>query len=129
MQLFNNNSDYDEMGVELKVDIGNNKFVPVSLLSGGEKSLISIAFLFSIFSINLSPFYVFDEIDANLDDMNLNRFIAFIKKFAEKQQIILITHQKRTMKIANTIYGVTMQSNGVSKIISEIIGNNYAKIN
>ncbi|MBC8390137.1 MAG: AAA family ATPase [Actinobacteria bacterium] len=129
MQLFNNNSDYDEMGIELKVDIGNNKFVPISLLSGGEKSLVSIAFLFSIFSINFSPFYIFDEIDATLDDVNLNRFIAFIKKFGEKQQIILITHQKRTMKIADTIYGITMQSNGVSKIISEKIGNNYAKIN
>ncbi|HEY4695320.1 MAG TPA: AAA family ATPase [Candidatus Hydromicrobium sp.] len=119
----------DEIGVDLKVDIGNNKFVPLSLLSGGEKSLISTAFLFSIYSINPSPFYVFDEVDAALDDVNINRFLILVKKFSEKQQIILITHQKRTMEIADTIYGVTMQSNGISKIISEKIGKKYAEIN
>ncbi|HJX01994.1 MAG TPA: AAA family ATPase, partial [Candidatus Humimicrobiaceae bacterium] len=90
----------DEIGVDLKVDIGSSKFVPLSLLSGGEKSLISIAFLFSIYSINSSPFYVFDEVDASLDDANINRFLVLVKKFSEKQQIILITHQKKTMEIA-----------------------------
>jgi len=130
MQLERNDGDGDdEIGVDLKVDIGSNKFVPLSLLSGGEKSLISIAFLFSIYSINPSPFYVFDEVDASLDDANINRFLVLVKKFSEKQQIILITHQKRTMEIADTIYGVTMQSNGISKIISEKIGNKYAEIN
>ncbi len=119
--------DDNELGVDLKVDIGNNKFVPLTLLSGGEKTLVSIAFLFSIFSINLSPFYVFDEADAALDDINIDRFLSLVKKFAEKQQIILITHQKRTMEIADTIYGVSMQSDGVSKIVSEKIGENYAK--
>lgn len=119
----------DEIGVDLKVDIGNNKFAPLSLLSGGEKSLVSIAFLFSIYSINSSPFYVFDEIDASLDDVNISRFLTLVKKFSEKQQIIIITHQKRTMEVADTIYGVTMQSNGVSKIISEKIGEKYAEVN
>ena len=119
----------DEIGVDLRVDIGSSKFVPLSLLSGGEKSLISIAFLFSIYSINPSPFYVFDEVDASLDDANINRFLVLVKKFSEKQQIILITHQKRTMEIADTIYGVSMQSNGISKIISERIGKKYAEIN
>ena len=119
----------DEIGVDLKVDIGNNKFVPLSLLSGGEKTLVSIAFLFSIYSINSSPFYVFDEIDAALDDVNISRFLTLVKKFSEKQQIIIITHQKRTMEVADTIYGVTMQSNGVSKIISEKIGKKYAEVN
>ena len=118
----------DETGIDLKVDIGNNKFVPISLLSGGEKSLVSMAFLFSIYSINPSPFYVFDEVDAALDDVNIGRFLTLIKKFSEKQQIILITHQKRTMEIADTIYGVTMQSNGISKIVSEKIGK-YAEVN
>jgi chromosome segregation ATPase len=122
-------ADDDEIGVDLKVDIGSNKFVPLSLLSGGEKSLISIAFLFSIYSINSSPFYVFDEVDASLDDANINRFLVLVKKFSEKQQIILITHQKKTMEIADTIYGVSMQSNGISKIISEKIGKKYAEIN
>ncbi len=119
----------DEIGVDLKVDIGNNKFVPLSLLSGGEKSLVSMAFLFSIYSINPSPFYVFDEVDAALDDANINRFLTLVKKFSEKQQIIIITHQKRTMEVADTIYGVTMQSNGISKVISEKIGNKYAEVN
>lgn len=119
----------DEIGVDLKVDIGNNKFAPLSLLSGGEKTLVSIAFLFSIYSINSSPFYVFDEADATLDDVNINRFLTLVKKFSEKQQIIIITHQKRTMEVADTIYGVTMQSNGVSKIISEKIGKKYAEVN
>ena len=119
----------DEIGVDLKVDIGNNKFVSLSLLSGGEKTLVSIAFLFSIYSINSSPFYVFDEVDATLDDVNISRFLTLVKKFSEKQQIIIITHQKRTMEVADTIYGVTMQSNGVSKIISEKIGKKYAEVN
>ncbi len=118
----------DETGIDLKVDIGNNKFVPISLLSGGEKSLVSMAFLFSIYSINPSPFYVFDEVDAALDDANIVKFLTLIKKFSEKQQIIIITHQKRTMEIADTIYGVTMQSNGISKIVSEKI-EKYAEVN
>jgi len=130
MQLEKNDgSGDDEIGIDLKVDIGNNKFVPLSLLSGGEKSLISIAFLFSIYSINPSPFYVFDEVDASLDDVNISRFLILVKKFSEKQQIIIITHQKRTMEVADTIYGVTMQSTGISKIISEKIGKKYAEVN
>lgn len=111
----------EEIGVDLEVDIGNNKLVSLSLLSGGEKSLVSMAFLFSIFSINTSPFYVFDEADAALDDANIERFLNLVKKFSERQQIIIITHQKKTMEIADTIYGVTMQSDGISKVISEKI--------
>jgi chromosome segregation ATPase len=124
----NREADSDEIGIDLKVDIGNNKFVPISLLSGGEKSLVSMAFLFSIYSINPSPFYVFDEVDASLDDVNIGRFLTLVKKFSEKQQIIIITHQKRTMEVADTIYGVTMQSNGISKIVSEKI-EKYAEVN
>jgi chromosome segregation protein len=80
-----------------------------------------MAFLFSIFSINTSPFYVFDEADAALDDANIVRFLSLVKKFSERQQVIIITHQKKTMEIADTIYGVTMQSDGISKVISEKI--------
>lgn len=111
--------DEKDFGIELKVDIGNSKIVPISLLSGGEKALVSVAFLFSVFATNYSPFYVFDEIDASLDDMNLNRFITLVKSFSRGRQIIIITHQKRTMEIADSIYGVTMQSTGISKIVSE----------
>ena len=119
LDLINSNDGEDETGIDMKADIGNNKLVQLSLLSGGEKALISIAFLFSIFTSNIAPFYVFDEIDAALDDMNLNRFLALVKKFASGRQVIIITHQKKTMEIADTIYGVTMQSTGISKIVSE----------
>ena len=120
LDLVNSNDDgEDETGIDMKADIGNNKLVQLSLLSGGEKALISIAFLFSIFVSNIAPFYVFDEIDAALDDMNLNRFLALVKKFSSGRQVIIITHQKKTMEIADTIYGVTMQSTGISKIVSE----------
>ncbi|MBN2073173.1 MAG: chromosome segregation protein SMC [Actinobacteria bacterium] len=119
-----NHDDDEDLGVELKADIGNSKLVPLSLLSGGEKSLVSLAFLFSVFSTKTSPFYVFDEVDAALDDANINRFLSLVKKFSEKQQIIIITHQKRTMEIADTIYGVSMQSDGISKVVSEKIGAN-----
>ena len=122
----NNEDDY---GIELKVDIGNNKMIPLLLLSGGEKALVSIAFLFSIFATNSSPFYVFDEIDAALDEMNLNRYIWLVKKFAQGKQVIIITHQKKTMEIADTIYGITMQSNGMSKIVSEKVKKQDAEIN
>jgi chromosome segregation ATPase len=122
----NNEDDY---GIELKVDIGNNKMIPLLLLSGGEKALVSIAFLFSIFATNSSPFYVFDEIDAALDEMNLNRYIWLVKKFAQDKQVIIITHQKKTMEIADTIYGITMQSSGMSKIVSEKVKKQDAEIN
>jgi len=119
LDLINSNDGEDETGIDMKADIGNNKLVQLSLLSGGEKALISIAFLFSIFTSNIAPFYVLDEIDAALDDMNLNRFLALVKKFSSGRQVIIITHQKKTMEIADTIYGVTMQSTGISKIVSE----------
>jgi len=118
-----------DFGIELRVDIGNSKTVPISLLSGGEKALVSIAFLFAVFSTNYSPFYVFDEIDASLDDMNLNRFVSLVKKFSDGRQIIIITHQKKTMEIADAIYGVTMQSSGFSKVVSEKVNRAYAEIN
>lgn len=122
-------NDEEEIGIDMKVDIGNNKLVQLSLLSGGEKALISVAFLFSIFASNIAPFYVFDEIDAALDDMNLNRYLTLVKKFSSGRQVIIITHQKKTMEIADTIYGVTMQSTGISKIVSEKMEKINAKTN
>jgi len=116
-------SQDEDLGVDLKVDIGNNKTTTLSLLSGGEKTLVSLAFLFSVFSVKLSPFYIFDEADAALDDANIDRFQNLIKEFAGRQQIIIITHQKKTMEVADTIYGVTMQSDGISKVESEKMEN------
>jgi chromosome segregation protein len=118
------NSLEDDFGVDIKVDIGNNKSVSLHLLSGGEKTLVSIAFLFSIFSSNPSPFYVFDEIDASLDDANIDRLLNLIKIFSQGRQLLMVTHQKRTMEIADVIYGFSMQSNGITKIVSQKIKGN-----
>ena len=114
----------DDFGIEIKADIGNNKSVSLPLLSGGEKALVSTAYLFSIFAVNSSPFYIFDEIDAALDDANLARFLTLTKIFAIGRQIIMITHQKKTMEAADIIYGFTMQSTGITKIVSEKIKEN-----
>ena len=117
----------DDFGIEIKADIGNSKSVSLHLLSGGEKALVSIAYLFSIFAVNSSPFYIFDEIDAALDDANLERFLTLTKIFSLGRQIIMITHQKKTMEAADIIYGFTMQSTGVTKIVSEKIKDNYVQ--
>ncbi|MDD3519904.1 MAG: AAA family ATPase [Actinomycetota bacterium] len=119
--IIRNSDDYgeDDFGIDIKADTGSNKSVSLQLLSGGEKALVSIAFLFSIFATNSSPFYIFDEIDAALDDANLDRFLTLVKTFSEDRQTIIISHQKKTMEIADIIYGFSMQSNGVTKIVSE----------
>ncbi|MHB1252553.1 MAG: AAA family ATPase [Candidatus Humimicrobiaceae bacterium] len=117
----------DDFGVDIKADIGNDKSVSLPLLSGGEKALVSIAYLFSIFAVNSSPFYIFDEIDAALDDANLERFITLAKIFSWGRQLIMVTHQKKTMEAADIIYGFTMQSTGVTKIVSEKIKDNYVQ--
>ena len=117
----------DDFGIDIRADIGNSKSVPLHLLSGGEKALVSIAYLFSIFAVNSSPFYIFDEIDAALDDANLERFLTLTRIFSLGRQIIMITHQKKTMEVADIIYGFTMQSTGVTKIVSEKIKDNYVQ--
>ena len=117
----------DDFGIDIKADIGNSKSVSLALLSGGEKALVSAAYLFSIFAVNSSPFYIFDEIDAALDDANLERFLTLTKIFSAGRQIIMITHQKKTMEAADIIYGFTMQSTGVTKIVSEKIKENYVQ--
>jgi len=117
----------DDFGIDIRADIGNNKSVSLPLLSGGEKALVSVAYLFSIFAVNSSPFYIFDEIDAALDDANLQRFLTLTKIFSTGRQIIMITHQKKSMEAADIIYGFTMQSTGVTKIVSEKIKENYVQ--
>ena len=91
----------------------------LSLLSGGERSLTSLAFLFAIFRSRPSPFYVMDEVEAALDDVNLQRFLQLVKEFRDEAQLIIVSHQKRTMETADCLYGVTMKPGGSSKIISE----------
>jgi len=107
-----------ETGVDIIVQPPGKKLQNISLLSGGEKALTAVALVFSLFLINPSPFCLLDEVDAPLDDANIGRFNKMIQQLAEKYQIILVTHNKRTMEIAETLYGVTMEEPGISKLVS-----------
>jgi len=107
-----------ESGIEIEVQPPGKKLQNMSLLSGGEKALTAIAILFSILKIKSPPFCVLDEIEAALDDINVVRFADYIKKYSKETQFILITHRKGTMEIASSVYGVTMQEYGISKLIS-----------
>ena len=115
-------TDPDDMlnsGVEVEARPPGKRVKRLSLLSGGERSLTALAVLFAIFAARPSPFYVLDEVEAALDDVNLQRLLDVISEFRASSQLIIVTHQKRTMEIADTLYGVTMQANGVSKVVSQ----------
>ena len=90
----------------------------LSLLSGGEKSMTALAFLFAIFLARPCPFYVLDEVEAALDDLNLDRFITLLRRYSGHAQFIVVTHQKRTMEAADALYGVSMGDDGISRVIS-----------
>jgi len=90
----------------------------ISLLSGGEQTMTAVSLLFSIYQVKPSPFCVLDELDAPLDESNINRFIRVLQRFLVHSQFIIITHSKRTIAMADVLYGVTMQEHGVSKIVS-----------
>ena len=111
-------SDLLETGLEIIVQPPGKKLQNVSLLSGGEKALTAVALIFSIFLIKPSPFCMLDEVDAPLDDANIGRFNEMIKEMSQISQFIIITHSKRTMEVADTLYGVTMEEPGVSKLVS-----------
>ena len=114
-------TDPDDMlstGIEIEARPAGKKVKRLSLLSGGERSLAAIAFLVAIFQARPSPFYVMDEVEAALDDMNLTRLLAIFKELQETSQLIVITHQKRTMEIADALYGVTMRD-GVTTVVSQ----------
>lgn len=114
-------TDPDDMlstGIEIEARPAGKKVKRLSLLSGGERSLAAIAFLVAIFKARPSPFYVMDEVEAALDDMNLTRLLAIFKELQETSQLIIITHQKRTMEIADALYGVTMRD-GVTTVVSQ----------
>ena len=107
-----------ECGIEITVQPPGKKLQSMSLLSGGEKALTAIALLFAILKINPAPFCVLDEIEAALDDVNVYRYAEYLKKFAQDTQFLVITHRKGTMEVADTVYGVTMEESGISKLLS-----------
>ena len=107
-----------ESGIDIEVQPPGKKLQNMMLLSGGERALTAIALLFSILKINPSPFCVLDEIEAALDDVNVYRFSDYVKKFSDNIQFIIITHRKGTMEAANTVYGITMEERGISKLVS-----------
>jgi chromosome segregation protein len=106
------------LGVEIEITPAGKATKRLSLLSGGEKSMTALAFLFAVFLARPCPFYILDEVEAALDDLNLDRFLALLRRYSERAQFIVITHQKRTMEAADWLYGVSMGGDGVSKILS-----------
>ena len=105
-------------GIEIELRPAGKKITRLSLLSGGEKSLGAISFLFALFLARPCPFYLLDEVEAALDDTNIGRFVELLRRYAERAQFVVITHQKRTMEAADLLYGVTMGGEGVSQIVS-----------
>jgi chromosome segregation protein len=108
----------DGMGVEIEITPAGKSTKRLTLLSGGEKSLTALAFLFAVFLARPCPFYILDEVEAALDDLNIDRFLAVLRRFSDRAQFIVVTHQKRTMEAADCLYGVSMAGNGVSKVVS-----------
>jgi chromosome segregation protein len=111
--------DLLETGIELEAKPSGKNVKKLSLLSGGERSLTALAYLFAVFRARPSPFYVMDEVEAALDDVNLHRFLDLIHEFRQEAQLVIVSHQKRTMEAADCLYGVTMEPGGSSKVISE----------
>ena len=107
-----------ECGIEIEARPPGKKPQGISLLSGGEQAMTAIALLFAIFKAKPSPFCVLDEVDAPLDDANIDRFLSMVQEFTDESQFIIITHSKQTMARAHALYGVTMQERGVSQIVS-----------
>ncbi len=108
----------DLEGVEIEITPAGKDPKRLSLLSGGEKSMTALAFLFAVFLARPCPFYILDEVEAALDDLNITRFLALLEQYSSRAQFIVVTHQKRTMEAADSLYGVSMGSDGISKVIS-----------
>jgi chromosome segregation protein len=108
----------DSRGVEIEVTPAGKATRRLSLLSGGEKSLVALAFVFAVFLARPSPFYILDEVEAALDDANIDRFLQLVRRFSDRAQFVIVTHQKRTMDAADVLYGVSMGEGGVTKVIS-----------
>lgn len=111
--------DLENTGVEVNAQPKGKRIAKMMLLSGGEKSLTALALLFAVYRTRSTPFYILDEVEAALDDTNLRRLAAYINSLREDTQLIMITHQRRTMEMADTLFGVSMQGDGVTKVISQ----------
>ncbi|MED5394849.1 MAG: chromosome segregation protein SMC [Actinomycetota bacterium] len=114
--------DLLETGIEVEARPSGKNVKKLSLLSGGERSLTALAFLFAVFRSRPSPFYVMDEVEAALDDVNLHRFLGLVDQFRDDAQLVIVSHQKRTMEAADCLYGVSMAPGGSSKVVSERVG-------
>jgi len=119
-------SDMLNTGIEVEARPAGKKVKRLSLLSGGERSLVAVAFLVSLFKARPSPFYILDEVEAALDDTNLGRLLEIYEELRENSQLLVITHQKRTMEVGDALYGVTMRGDGVSAVISQRLRENAA---
>ena len=108
-----------EAGIEIEASPGRKRVKRISLLSGGERSLAALAFLFAIFTARPSPFYLMDEVEPALDDINLHRFLRLVAGFARDAQVMIVTHQKRTMEIASMMYGVSLNKDGTTKVLCQ----------
>lgn len=124
---FTESGDILEAGIEIVAKPPGKKMQSISLMSGGEKCLTAVALLFAIFEVKPSPFCILDEIDAPLDDTNVERFLNVVKQFTDRCQFIIITHNKRTMAIADRLFGVSMQEKGVTKILSMEFDKNVSR--
>jgi len=106
-------------GIDIEVKPAGKRYLKLSLLSGGEKSLAAVAFLVALFKARPSPFYILDEVEAALDDANLGRLLVLYEELRENSQLIVITHQKRTMEICDALYGISMRGDGISTVVSQ----------
>jgi chromosome segregation protein len=118
LELVETDEEDEQPGIEVHLRPIGKKVQRLSLLSGGEKALGAISFLFALFLARPCPFYLLDEVEAALDDTNIGRFVELLRRYSDRAQFVVITHQKRTMEAADVLYGVTMGGDGVSQIVS-----------
>jgi chromosome segregation ATPase len=126
-ELEEEEEEREELGVEIEVTPAGKSTRKLSLLSGGEKSLVALAFVFAVFLARPCPFYILDEVEAALDDANIDRFLQLIRRFSDRAQFVIVTHQKRTMDAADVLYGVSMGGDGVTKVLSKRLPREVAE--
>lgn len=119
--------DIEASGVEVHAQPAGKRIAKMSLMSGGERSLTALALLFALYKTRSTPFYILDEVEAALDDSNLRRLISYIDQMRHETQLLMITHQRRTMEMADVLFGVSMQADGVTKVLSQKLEDALSK--